>query len=76
MAASSVSVSLVEDLDGLLKAFAEVKGIAELNKGLYYDSNYTELALIEEFLSGEEITIDGAIKMVSFYLEGFIIKTA
>lgn len=70
MAASSVSVSLVEDLDGLLKTFAEIKDIAELNKGLYYDSNYTELALIEEFLSGEEITIDGAIKNGQFLLGG------
>lgn len=70
MAASSVSVSLVEDLDGLLKAFAEIKDIADLNKGLYYDSNYTELALIEEFLSGEEITIDGVIKNGQFLLGG------
>lgn len=70
MAASSVSVSLVEDLDGLLKAFAEIKEIADLNKGLYYDSKYTEIALIEEFLSGEEITIDGAIKDGQFLLGG------
>ncbi|MEM5014584.1 ATP-grasp domain-containing protein [Niallia taxi] len=70
MAASSVSVLLANDTYDLVNSFREINEIVQSNKGLYYDSNYAEIALIEEFLPGEEVTVDGAIINGKFVMGG------
>lgn len=70
LAASSSNVSLMKNETQLIKAFRELEKLRKSKKGLYYHQNSESLALIEEFLSGDEVTVDGVVINGEFHLGG------
>lgn len=67
--AASIGVSLVQDREGLERALTEVARLAEEWKG-YFPSSGPEIALLEEFLPGKEVTLDGVVVAGTFHLVG------
>ena len=70
LAASSSNVSLIKSERELIKAFSELENLKQSKKGFYYNQNSESLALIEEFLSGDEVTVDGVVINGEFHLGG------
>ncbi|WFR63239.1 ATP-grasp domain-containing protein [Paenibacillus amylolyticus] len=70
LAASSSHVALVHSLAELKRAFDSISQLAISQSGLYFDEEFPAIALIEEFLPGEEITLDGVVVNGRFYLGG------
>lgn len=70
LAASSSHVALVHSYAELKEAFDSISQLAISQSGLYFDEECPAIALIEEFLPGEEITLDGVVVNGRFYLGG------
>jgi len=69
-ASLSYGVYLAEDEKEVIKYLEKIKNI-QLNKEMHYDENVGEFyALAEEFLPGEEVTVDGVVLDGKFYLGG------
>jgi biotin carboxylase len=69
-AASSVQVSLVQSSDEMLSRLAEIGELANSRRGNYYENKSTTFALVEEFLPGNEVTLDGVVVAGRFILGG------
>ncbi|MFC9293279.1 acetyl-CoA carboxylase biotin carboxylase subunit family protein [Streptomyces sp. NPDC057011] len=67
--AASIGVSLVQDREGLERALTDVARLAE-EWGGYFPSEGPEIALLEEFLPGKEVTLDGVVVAGTFHLVG------
>lgn len=70
LAASSSNVSLVNNEQQLLMAFESLENLRNSKQGFYYNTSSQSLALIEEFLCGDEVTVDGVVSNGEFYLGG------
>ncbi|CAH0321724.1 ATP-grasp domain-containing protein [Priestia megaterium] len=70
LAASSSNVSLINDEQQLIEAFEKLEELRNSKKGFYYNSSSQSLALIEEFLCGDEVTVDGIVANGKFHLGG------
>lgn len=70
MAASSSNVSLIKSEQQLKEAFKDLENLRQTKRGFYYNKNSESLALIEEFLSGDEVTVDGVVINGEFHLGG------
>jgi hypothetical protein len=70
LAASSSNVSLIKSEQQLKEAFKELENLRQTKIGFYYNKNSESLALIEEFLSGDEVTVDGVVINGEFHLGG------
>lgn len=67
--AASIGVTLVRDRAELERALTDVARLAE-EWGGYFPSDGPEIALIEEFLPGKEVTLDGVVLDGRFHLAG------
>ncbi|MGW5851118.1 ATP-grasp domain-containing protein [Streptomyces sp. NPDC055254] len=67
--AASIGVSLVHDREGLERALADVERLAA-EWGGYFPTEGPEIALLEEFLPGKEVTLDGVVTGGVFHLVG------
>ncbi|MET9957817.1 ATP-grasp domain-containing protein [Streptomyces sp. NPDC006326] len=67
--AASIGVSLVRDRDELERALTDVARLAA-EWGGYFPSEGPEIALLEEFLPGKEVTLDGVVLDGTFHLVG------
>ncbi|MEK5267330.1 ATP-grasp domain-containing protein [Weizmannia sp. FSL W8-0401] len=70
LAASSSNVSLIKSEQQLKEAFKDLENLRQTKRGFYYNKNSESLALIEEFLSGDEVTVDGVVINGEFHLGG------
>jgi biotin carboxylase len=68
MAASSVNVSLISSEEALIQAFSSLESFIKKDSGLYYTDR--SVAVLEEFMPGEEITLDGVVVDGVFHLGG------
>lgn len=71
--AASIGVSLVRDQQELERALTDVAELAE-QWGGYFPSDGPEIALLEEFLPGKEVTLDGVVLAGEFHLAGITNK--
>jgi len=69
-AAASEYVELVHDTKRLREALAQIQQIAEARKGFYYEGTESDWALLEEYLPGQEVTVDGIVLDGQFILGG------
>ena len=69
-AALSIGVYLVRNQKELQKRLKEIYAFSKENKAHYYESKHSCFALIEEFLPGEEVTLDGVVLDGQFILGG------
>ncbi|WP_158588151.1 ATP-grasp domain-containing protein [Actinomadura logoneensis] len=69
-AAASDFVELVHDVDRLREALANIKAMIDQGRGFYYESGAAEWALLEEYLPGQEVTLDGVVVDGRFVLGG------
>ncbi|MCX4746931.1 ATP-grasp domain-containing protein [Kitasatospora sp. NBC_01287] len=69
-AAASEFVELVQDADRLRVALDRIKAMIDDNYGFYYEGEPTEWALLEEYLPGQEVTLDGVVVGGRFILGG------
>jgi carbamoylphosphate synthase large subunit len=67
-AASSIGVQLVEDEASLAAALASLRGIAAAGVSGFADGSSGAWALIEEFVPGREVTLDGVVLGGEFIL--------
>ncbi|WP_037911304.1 ATP-grasp domain-containing protein [Actinacidiphila yeochonensis] len=67
--AASIGVSLVRDEEELRRALADVTELVR-QWGGYFPSDGPEIALLEEFLPGREVTLDGVVLAGRFHLAG------
>jgi hypothetical protein len=70
LAASSMNVSLVQSRGELVNEFEKLQNLVNSQKGFYYNNSSQSIALIEEFMPGEEVTLDGIVMDEIFYLGG------
>jgi biotin carboxylase len=74
--AGSANVELVSDPDRAREVLGEIRDIAHTGAEHFYDSGMPETwALIEEYLPGDEITVDGAVVDGRFVLAGINTKS-
>lgn len=69
-AASSANVSLVFSDEELKKAYQKLDYFVTHEQGFYEHNRDESYILIEEFVSGEEVTVDGVVVNGQFYLGG------
>lgn len=69
-ASLSVGVYLANNKDEIKHYLNEIYLFAEKNKLHYHEEDKSSLALIEEFLPGEEVTLDGIVINGEFILGG------
>lgn len=69
-AAASEYVELIHDVDRLRGALVQIRGLAERRRLFYYDGEEQHWALLEEYLPGEEVTLDGVVLDGQFILGG------
>ncbi len=69
-AASSSHVELVTDTGRLAVALAQIESFAKSRARAYYDELPEHWALIEEYLPGREVTLDGIVLDGQFQLGG------
>jgi biotin carboxylase len=70
-AAASEYVELVRDPDRLAASLSQIQAMIEEKRGYYYDTVVpAHWALIEEFLPGQEVTLDGVVLDGEFILGG------
>ncbi|MEU7279013.1 ATP-grasp domain-containing protein [Streptomyces sp. NPDC045431] len=67
--AASMGVTLVHDRDALRAALEDVARLVE-EWGGYFPSDGPDIALLEEFLPGKEVTLDGVVLSGRFHLVG------
>lgn len=74
--ASSAKVELVEDPARARDLLAEIREMAVTGETHFYEDGFPEAwALIEEYLPGQEITVDGVVVDGKFYLGGINTKS-
>lgn len=73
-AASSSHVELVDDIDRLATALADIENFARSRSRSYYDQMPEHWALLEEYLPGREVTLDAAVLDGEFMLGGICDK--
>lgn len=73
-AASSSHVELVRDARRLAAALADIEHLARTGSRHYYDQMPEHWALIEEYLPGREVTLDGIVLDGEFLLGGICDK--
>ncbi|MBO4210566.1 ATP-grasp domain-containing protein [Micromonospora echinofusca] len=69
-AAASEYVELVHDETRLRAALAGIQDMIARKRGFYYDSEADNWALLEEYLPGQEVTLDGVVLDGRFVLGG------
>jgi biotin carboxylase len=69
-AASSIQVALVSDEEALRARLQSIQELARSGAGNYYQGSASTFALVEEFLSGNEVTLDGVVVEGRFHLGG------
>jgi biotin carboxylase len=69
-AASSWNVALVRGPEQLRPELERIGHLARSGRGRYYDGSEATFALVEEFLPGDEITVDGVVCEGRFVLGG------
>jgi biotin carboxylase len=69
-AAASEYVQLVRDSGGLRAALSEIQHMIANKRGFYYDGVAENWALLEEYLPGQEVTVDGVVLDGQFILGG------
>ena len=69
-AAASEYVQLVADAGGLRAALGEIQRMIANKRGFYYDGVAENWALLEEYLPGQEVTVDGVVLDGQFILGG------
>jgi biotin carboxylase len=69
-AASSVQVALVRSPDDLAARLDDIARLASTGAGNYYENEAGPFALVEEFLPGEEVTLDAVVVGGRFHLGG------
>jgi biotin carboxylase len=69
-AASSMQVALVSDEGEMKQRLESIQTLARSGAGNYYEGNISVFALLEEFLPGEEVTLDGIVVNGKFHLGG------
>jgi hypothetical protein len=67
---ASEYVQLVSDVDGLRAALSEIERMIAARRGFYYDGVSENWALLEEYLPGQEVTLDGVVLDGKFLLGG------
>ncbi|MBD0744129.1 ATP-grasp domain-containing protein [Streptomyces sp. CBMA152] len=67
--AASMGVSLVHDRDGLERALEDITKLVEQWAG-YFPMDGPDIALLEDFLPGKEVTLDGVVVAGRFHLVG------
>ena len=67
-AASSSNVYLINNEAELRSKFVKIHELVEKQAGNFYESPTQTFALLEEFLPGDEVTVDGVIVDGQFYL--------
>jgi biotin carboxylase len=73
-AAFSRGVALVEDRAGLEREWRVVQNMAGSKAGNYFTGREEDFALLEEFLPGEEVTLDGVVIGGRFHLGAIMNK--
>jgi len=73
-AAFSKGVALVPDRAALEREIAAVKRMAHSRTGNYFTGQEDTFALLEEFLPGQEVTLDGIVIAGRFHLAGVMNK--
>lgn len=69
-AASSVNVSLVRTPDELAYELTRIQELSSKRRGFYFDDNDQDFAILEEYLPGIEVTVDGVVVDGVFHLGG------
>jgi biotin carboxylase len=69
-AASSVNVSLVRTPDELTYELTRIQELSAKGQGFYFDDNDRDFAILEEYLPGIEVTVDGVVVDGVFHLGG------
>lgn len=69
-AAFSRGVELVRDDAALLAALGRAEAMSRSRDGNYFVGDETTFALVEEFLPGDEVTVDGVVVGGRFHLAG------
>jgi carbamoylphosphate synthase large subunit len=69
-AASSIGVQLVADEASLAAALASLRGLAAAEVSGFADDASGAWALVEEFIPGREVTVDGVVLDGEFFLGG------
>ncbi|BBM84512.1 ATP-grasp domain-containing protein [Candidatus Uabimicrobium amorphum] len=69
-AASSLNVYFVDSLPAMEKAYRQIANFSQSGYGNYYNGDEDIVALAEEYLPGEEVTVDGVVIDGEFYLGG------
>jgi biotin carboxylase len=60
-AAASEYVQLVHDAEGLRRALGEIRRMIADRRGFYYVDTTRDWALLEDYLPGEEVTLDAVV---------------
>ena len=60
-AAASEYVQLVQDADGLRRALGEIQAMIDRRRGFYYVDAAHNWALLEDYLPGQEVTLDAVV---------------
>lgn len=74
--AASMGVRLVDDEAALVEALIGIEVLARRWRGSFYSGDETSLALLEEYLPGREVTVDGVVLGGRFHPAGVINKMA
>lgn len=69
-AAASDLVELVDDNDKLMTTLQRIHALMQSGRNFYYAGEDEPWALIEQFLPGEEVTLDGVVVGGQFHLGG------
>ncbi len=71
-AASSINVSLAQNEDSLKNEVESIENFMGTSKGLYFskESDNSSSMIIEEYLPGTEVTLDGVVIDGTFFLGG------
>jgi hypothetical protein len=71
---ASIGVQRVSSRAEITKAIDDIRAVTKNWMGNFYTGTEPEIALIEEYLPGREITVDGLVSNGRFYLGGVINK--
>ena len=74
--AASMGVTLAHDRASLSRGLETIEALRNRWQGSFYSGDETSLALIEEYLPGREVTVDGVVIAGRFHPAGVINKMA
>ncbi|WP_165945733.1 ATP-grasp domain-containing protein [Micromonospora sp. KC606] len=69
-AAASEYVELIDNPDRLRAALRQIQDVVRDRRAFYYDNAERDWALLEEYLPGQEVTLDGVVLDGEFILGG------